>query len=825
MDFIYRDIEDQTPMLTRGTYDTVRSHLRGIGVIAPNTISKLDYIIAAAFVHGYTELGVTLAELEKIMDRLNIVLLCGGYAINRLRKGMELTPVPIHPTHYREIRDYIYKIAERLSVSVVFPEGVEDQLDYVLKSGLTSHRYIRAAVDPEFMGVVFSATDMRLNHDVAPMRGRTNDELFTSLVSNWQGVTLGTTLVFEAPKRDDITTVRVLDGTVLPPIKVVPSELSYKGLMFMEPAHYKDDTFYEDPSQLVRLTSQDALLAQTEVRILTDKKIIMTATKLKLYTILRLLTVYYGKSMPDYCTNLRTLDLCADPGNMTELLLALGARAYMQNFPGADSANVCTTIRNWFFIPAGNRVPVDWSANITSSTDNHTYDLVVADGYDPVFGIEQQHELFWLEVYVALHKLAYSGTLVIKTVNNFVELFGPRTTVPTVDVGLDIHVARFILEIDGRARCELFSRFAHWALVKPIGSSFANSERYLVLMGYRPTPTMPADYHSLRSVYNIVDCDIDNAVRAACACAKAMQPTQKYVLAEQIPALLRNVSFEPRIPSPIYTDQDVNATLSESLMPLESTSQSFFIDFVPQVLTDAVVLWGQVFTTEGVLTLLDSSTVQLKVPSTFCSITVTANRYAQLAEHMIWCTKAISVNNHKAFMLEMAQNNGFANRFKTSYHSEGPKNMLTWRAVVTWGDDGADVGNVFIASVLRRAFTSKWMPTKKVAEQAAFKLAVGSYTGAVITEIAIKDPNVAGTRSNPLDNIVIGGANVGAVKNAIDMLLKDGPVVSEQLRKSVRAICRGVTKKEISNVLYSDSKYVHVMDGFDKIWSIRPASH
>jgi len=557
---------------------------------------------------------------------------------------------------------------------------------------------------------------------------------------------------------------------------------------------------------------------QTEVRILTKSKIVMTATKLKLYTILRLLNVYYGKDMLQYCTNLKTLDLCASPGNMSDLMVHLGAKPAVQGYPGCGHLAVCTTIVPWFVVPKVGSEPLAYAYNITSHTDAHSYDLVLADGYDPKRTVHGQIDLFWTETYVALHKLAFGGTFVIKIANTFTEVFGGSVQLAPIDVGHDLHIARFISCLSGRARYELFSRFAHWSLVKPVGSSLANVERYLVLMGYRPTPTDLADYGSLRSQFNEVDWEILDARTNACNLARTSEPTQRYVMDDTIPNMLARASFAPRAAVPLFADPAVDATIAGSLDPVVGNISSAF---VPQSLTDVILWWSAVFTKKGFLQLLGGDRVDLCVPSTLAHIVVVKNRYVQLAEYMVWCAKATSVNNHKAYMLELAQNHGFANRFITTYSSDGPANNLMWRASVTWGEDGTDPNHDFIAAVRRNAFTSGWFATKKAAEQVAFRTAVGSYVGADIVEMPIRHLNAAGTRDTPVDNIMIGGADFSLVRAVIDDILARGPTKSEDLRVQVRAACRGTTKKEISNILYSSSgRYSFIMDRFDKIWSL-----
>lgn len=814
---IFRDIEDQTPMLTRSTYDAVASYIK-TGVLAPDVCSKLDFLVAMSFYNATVDIAYTLDEFKNVIERLPILLLCGGFAVNRLKRGMEYTPVPVHVDHFTEIEENVQKIASELKVEVVLPEGIAEYLEYVFQSGLLSRRYVVSKVDNERTGCIFNMSHTVLNNDTAPMKGRSNTELFKSLVADWQDVDLGMTMTFAPPKCGEIIAVSVLTGCIIPPISVVPSDFVYHGLTTFDPLPQPDDQYDEKSLPLSRLTSDDAALMQTEVRIITKSKVVMTATKLKLYTILRLLNVYYGKDMLQYCTNLKTLDLCASPGNMSDLLIYLGAKPLVQGYSGVGHLTVCTTIAPWFVVPKVGSEPSAYAYNITSHTDAHSYDLILADGYDPKRTVHGQIDLFWTEVYVALHKLAFGGTFVVKLVNTFTEVFGGPVQLTPIDVGHDLHVARFVSCLPGRARYELFSRFAHWSLVKPIGSSLSNVERYLVLMGYRPTPADLADYESLRSQFNDIDWELLDARVNACKRARASEPTQRYVMDDTIPNMLARLSFAPRTTMPIFADQDVDATIASSLDPVVSNNSAAF---VPQSLTDAILWWGAVFTKKGFLQLLGGERVDLAVPSTLAHIVVTKNRYAQLAEYMVWCAKAISVNNHKAYMLEMAQNNGFANRFITTYSSEGPANNLMWRASVTWGEDGADPNHDFLIAVRRNAFTSGWCVTKKSAEQVAFRAAIGSYVGADIVEMPIRHLNAAGTRDTPTDNVIIGGADFSTVKAVIDGILAKGPTKSEDLRAQVRAICRGTTKKEISNILYgAGGRYSFIADRYDKIWSL-----
>jgi len=457
---------------------------------------------------------------------------------------------------------------------------------------------------------------------------------------------------------------------------------------------------------------------------------------MKLFHLLHILGVYYGKSISDLLVNSKTLDLCAAPGNMSVLMANLGAATSIHTNDRRELNHPLIT-RNTTINPMLETGDQDWSNNFAAD-DNRKYWIVVSDGWSEV--MIDSVNLFWAQVHVAAHKVMEGGSLIIKCFNSFDELFPETTSIPAVitDMGKIQEGTQFKLGV--------FGHFAHWCIYKPAGSSGDNSEYYFMFMGFRVLPILDDKFgrESLRRAY----CRSMHALQSVVQTQYVMytSPKSKFALENAPLAFLQKWPHTP-VSTPIYNDVPVSIVMGSMFKRPQLQRLCSHTNIAM-----GIQLWAAkhfFYTVE-----LQTDTLEeVKGPAAIHRIEMRQGRYDYVENFMRWATCLSDCNtkefiNYKGFMNELILSYGIVSKLRTTYSSSGPEQQKNWRATVFWDD--APMNNPICAALNKQLFQSSYVKNKKIAEHSAYKHVVEKLIGCVITE-AVDTPLSATDRIHRAD--------------------------------------------------------------------------
>jgi len=411
----------------------------------------------------------------------------------------------------------------------------------------------------------------------------------------------------------------------------------------------------------------------------------LTVAQVKLFYMLSILSVYYSKSVPALVFKNRMLDMCSSPGRMSQLLSSLGGDVYVHGAELTDVPTIqrCTSIAKWIKVCPIGEIN-DWKVNITSHDDDNSYKLVVSDGYymDPVKGVNDA-DFFWNQLYIAMHKVAVGGTIIIKCFNSFNHLF------PKV-VGSDRPPTSNFRKISRseNARQDVFRFFAHWGLCKPAASSIDNDEYYVMFCGYRDVPSVlePMDYFTVRDSFNSGHWAIKFFQWKYQRRYKRKQNT-----VIKVSSLTPHLSFLGHQPlnDPIYNDLPYSMVVNTiaglpQLGDLSKDSYSYttgtllpypdkMVQMIPRSIESAVALWRSNKFHYEVKIRRGDEVYSVAGPPCITTIDIKHNRLDLLATFMKWLVGRVDADNRdstiifKSFALEILAMHSEVNRLVSVY--------------------------------------------------------------------------------------------------------------------------------------------------------------
>jgi hypothetical protein len=728
----FKSVNDSLPYIPRGVYNAVDSHVVGRSLLPDMAISKLDYLIASTNRADLCDISFNDLDLRAIAHRLPVLAACGGYYAGKGppstgKIGPACVPTPLTPAHLHRVIKVLQRNADRLNVSLDGLDDLHAMIELIFEAGVSSGRFYPRE-DPDADAVVYKHTDRDIQQCSAAMGERSNSQLLESLYAGWINISanLLTNVFYNRDKTVDLEIVRS-EFFVNPRVVPVSNMLIGRHVLLEQGEHRLP---YAVISCLNAQTAYKAIygyfirLLQTEYCLNFGKPAPqLTTTQIKLFCTLRVLVAYYGLSISDYAKTVKVLDLCSDPNKMAELLVNLGAVVHVQSMADHELTGLfrSQTIPPWFnmIIPMQLK---HYQQNILDHSDDHSFDLAIADGYSDE---SVDETLFWLEIYVSLYKLKYGGSLIMKTMSPWTDIFGVSLPTPTDLIG-DPHVDDFV--VDPFKRTQLFSRFSHFCIVKPLGSTPQNRERYLVFLGYRPMPAYcePVDPANVKAEFDNFEVRHSKVLRKIIKSLKI--DTQPLLVPDDLAKFL-SVRVSPSF-IPLNTDRPYDGQLTNVIMSRLKT--------VPLVVNPVDILnlrpvidqWNQKFTLVSSIVAIDRDGVRVTIPihvPVSMVIHFNANTRSGVVDWMNWGLKAVSILNHKAYVLELLQSRNLANKFKLVTNSNGPQNNPSWRATIYWDVVNADYRDEFVSRVINRDFTSPYLRNKKDAEQTCYRKVIEIY--------------------------------------------------------------------------------------------------
>lgn len=742
----FKSVDDSFPYLPRRVYDMVYSHIVGSHLLADGVISKLDYVIASTHKKQLCDIPLDIDDIHDIVRRLPVLAVAGGYHVSKgppkgSRLGDICCPTPLTPSHYSRVVDVIQLAASRLDLVVLGLDSLGGFAELVYEAGVAAGKYVpRAESSVDDNSTQYYRADVGYQVFSTPMRGYQNYDLLVELFAGWVNFNIGlvTNVVVHKNKVIDVEVVNS-DHFVNPqlhPSIVFVNEGKIEKVPEMKNSFAVSALATVSAEKKIKdVYGRHIRLLQSEYEVLLGAVAEpLTVPQIKLFTILRIMVPYFGKSVIDYCKSVRVLDVCSDPNAMARLMVNLGSVVYVQSMHDHTNSILvkCNSLPPWFNICSPTDDMAYWDSNIQDMQDDHSYDLVIADGYD-ISTQPNPVDLFWTQMYVALRKLQYGGSLIIKYVVPHTELFSPRSGPPPQRVG-DYQLADIVTDVDKRA--QIFTRFAHSTVIKPLASTIMNSERYLVLLGYRPAP-VEADAVKISSVNIMFDNFEMRLYAVKCSLAKLVKAPDKVVHVG--PDILKFLTqrVHPPDSAAIFKEREyyysinnaVNSKIktkrlgeaapsSAAIMAILDSWENIYKNNEPGVYRECVAhgQWDE---------------MRVHFPKKLVSITV--DRYHQgLAHWMTWVMTAPLILNHKAYIMELLQGRHIQNEFRVKWNCVGPQDNLSWQVTIYWQGKKPNYSDEFVSRICNADYVSPYMNQKKLAEQAAYAKVVEAYVGAVL---------------------------------------------------------------------------------------------
>jgi hypothetical protein len=151
----FRSINESYPTVPRGVYNAVNSHIIGRALLTDMAVSKLDYLIASTHKQNLFDIDVTSGELRDIINRLPVLVACGGHYIAKgpPRDGnisTAIVPTPVTPSHFDRIMAALQTVAAKLGVAINGLSQLSNVIDIVFACGVNSSRYMPRNPNNEF---------------------------------------------------------------------------------------------------------------------------------------------------------------------------------------------------------------------------------------------------------------------------------------------------------------------------------------------------------------------------------------------------------------------------------------------------------------------------------------------------------------------------------------------------------------------------------------------------------------------------------------------------------------------------------------------------
>jgi hypothetical protein len=728
---VFKAVDMGLPYIPRSVYDSVDSHLSGARLLSDNQITKLDYIIASTCRRPLCDITLSRPDLCDVLARLPVLAACGGYHFFKGSPkvgglGPACIPTPLTPAHFGRVVDFLEGVAQQHNVDITDIRRLKDLIDLVHASGINSGRYVPSEPRDADFYVRFKKIDKDFQICPGPMGSRTNEHLLDIMFTNWihcdlklantYAVTNG--VAYKLMESEYLEPTVIYDTkALLRPNVIVPFVKDLAPYEVLQAAQF-GETASAAIAALVR-----NLQTLYDLIIPSDRRHQLTVPQVKLLHILHILAYCKGQNVVDYCSGLRTLELCSHPHAMSDMLQKLGARTAIQAQGKIGAHDACVTIPQWFQTTPLTRDVL--LASVLDDSDGHTYQLVVGDGY-PVDDKTNSVDLFWVQVYVALQKLAVGGCCVVKYTNTALDLFSHslRSSLTGGYSSVDIALVH---------RIGLFRYFDRWFIAKPLGSGHFNHERYLCLVGFK------TDYPAFLETWG------SNVV-------KSFDHFEGSYRARVI-SLVRKAAYSSpfKIPVPnVLGDFLVKRTFVKTIADeplLQWNNRTPYCQ--------AVSDWNSRFQACGTITERltgEITRIPCKFPLGLTEIHI-HELVPALVRWMCWVTTAVDFQNHKAYVLELMQCRSVRNSFSIVYDKTGPDNSSTWRGRLFWNAQSLSYIDDFVCSIQTTEFVSPYLRSKKIAEQYCYRAVVQKTINADLKFLS--DERAPMTDSDICNNVVM----------------------------------------------------------------------
>jgi len=793
------DINDRSPVIPRKFYIKARNFALNESTDLAG-LSLVDYIVCSTHRGGVCGIDLTAAQLQMVVDRLPVFALCAGYGLAKaVQPGLQLLlmelPTPLTLRHFDSLTTYLKNQSDKLQIKLTGINELRLSLELVHSLGLRT-RYKDVVENGEY--VLYDQTD----HDAPttfPMKDHTNEFILDQILGSWikQQNLIPVPVVID----QGVHKVVVIDDKYVAPVVLYPSESKLVQDVRMNFRLYRDENLMDVSKDKLALACR---LVNISAQIMIGKFVDLTKTQIKLHYMVTVLASYYGKSVKDFLKN--ALDLCSDPGNMSDYLAMMGCTVYRQtnnhiSRPGFELVSPCLTVRPRLSIhPIGSSLSC-WDYNITSSSDNHSYDLVVCDGYDAYGSTDAMVDLFWAQLYVALFKVKIGGTVIIKVMSLFEDLFvSEPAALGYHDYKLgylgDDHLRR--LNHSHNDRLAVFIRFAHWSLVKPVGSHFGSPETYLMFCGFRHQPTiLAADYRVISHQYymqlNTFVVHMDLLLKANC---------QSFIANRGLFDFINNTKASPSGVS-VYIDVDPSKTIGSVVNAIPGLRQVDLIGYLPREMVMPVEAWRSKYTSSCTLCLSNGHEETITAPDTIVRVSSHADEFTMLIKFMHWAVSNVPVGknpiNWKAFALETLADVSPGSGFSPIFHKTGSDHSPDWKVSLSYPCRKPSETRVQLMLV-NRLWVSGVYKSKKDAEQDAYRRVIEHLTSSVFITVR------ANTEIGPI----------------ITAYLDSKPnTPNSVIRAYVKSRGLSVTKREINHYLHN-GPFVHSDHDGNKYWCNRP---
>lgn len=716
------------------------------------------------------DLRLSLDDLSKVIKRLPVSILCGGYAAgSKLKKGDNLNlrylPAPVTPAHLDRLVIFLQNMADFHGMSFVGLDKLKDQHALFITAALKK-KFIRIVEPTSMMGLAQDDCD---SVQAVIMGDSSNEHLLASTLSGWLDIELfaPTQIAIDSSTHDVVIhDTEYIYPNVIRSVDVFKKQVSMPAVL--------------NSIQTTKLADQKAMLEQgkfarnVQTRAdLLNLKTNLTVTMIKLMDMLDIISVYYKMTIKEWCRGARVLDLCSDPGNMSLLMSSLGAAVEAQTSMSSPVwATGSSVVRASCVLPRLDLI--DLRLNVTENAALHSYSFVIADGHVEENGSQtDQIALFWAQLHTAIRLVGVGGTVIVKATNSIIDLWdglGP--------LGKDAPNHEL-----GNSLIDAWSKFNHWAVIKPLGSRFYSSEVYWCFFGYRAAPKQ-LDRLSILNHLIVAQ----NRIRAKRDKNFARDSDIKAVVDIPVPTLtgfLANSFTAQPVGPAIGKSDDYKKVITENLVP----GQLLY----PKPLEAVIKLWNTHFKKDAVMHYA-RSVLPIRVPDEVSAINVNTLNQSVLDVmdyYMRWLIEPPSRLNHKAFVLEYVQRLHVVIKYETSYKSTGEPHKPLWVCILKLHVKHSDVSwlqDILSESVARsRGFT-----TRKDAEQDSYRQVIENLTKCRVHWV------------NPVENIRTLQFDTD-VSNLIQNVRKAKVISYDELVKILPHSLSGVTKSDLYDILKADN--------------------
>lgn len=761
----YIPLSEGSPMLTKATYDLVESHLVGRKLLPKFSVTKLDYVIASTLRSAQCDVLLTEREFRWIVDRLPVIVTVAGYSLGRTlpsskTRNVSVFPTPMTPNHVLRFIDVLKDNAVLLNVSLFIPDDFADLARCIYEAGEQAGVF-KALIQTDVSGVQYHG-DTAPDLVYTPYGVRTNAEILSILDVCWPNLVVPRTDITPDDPRG-VSIISFGQANEFTTLKVYNAD------------HFNFKRYHYDPEidilgHVARLCPPISMCnyiasesevnvhlgdlaagLQSEARLKYKISHPLLVTQMKLFHMLKVVSAYYGQSVIDYMTGLAVMDLCAKPGNMTQLMVDLKADVYSHALVGSydGCSKFLNSVRPWLDVCNIDSPGSAWESNVTDCSDDHLYSLVVCDGYATIkkgnSSVETDEEnnranidLFWTQAYVALRKVSRGGTVIIKAMvppNDLFMLDKYSVKNDFTDSNLYTVSSSALTDficMDGNFKLKLFSKFSHFALIKPICSTVANREYYVMFFNCRMTaPGLPVNDVEIALVlnleYNLIrkrDSDLLAQLEKA-----SVNPA---VVPDDLEAVYAKFPSLPQGFSAIYPDGDYRGSL-KTILRVRAGPCGYRA--VSVKFPDLFRAWNK-FTTPIQVTLSDREIYHAQGPAQVLGIEFfDDSKMDNFAHYADYVSISRTPLNFKGFIFKEMAKAHIANKWVFTAASDGAAHNPLWRGVLTWSGHDCDTSDRILAVFHLSVYTVFDRYSKADAEQECYKRLVEVYVGARILTV------------------------------------------------------------------------------------------